>query len=169
MADDDPPRPALVSSPRADERIARVVETLRRAVARACPAELDGMREDLVQAALVRFLERPPESGEVRSASYLWRIAYSVAIDELRRLQRKPVLLVEADAELPARSDLAVELNDCLDQLSEPRRLAVGLHLQGFTDQEAAQALGWNFKRVRNLIFRGMVDLRRCLQGKERR
>lgn len=90
-----------------------------------------------------------------------------MTIDELRRLRKRPVPVADPDGETAPRSDLAVELNDCFEHLAEPRRLAVGLHLQGFSTQEAARALGWDEKRVRNLVFRGMVDLRQCLEGKE--
>src|SRR5262249_30082979 len=137
-------------------------------MARVCPAELAGMREDLVQIALVRVLEREREAGEVRTASYLWKVAYSVAINELRRQRRQPASLLEMDPAVPARIDLAAELSDCLSRLPEPRRLAVGLHLQGVTAHEAAGALGWDEERGRQLGLRRLVDLRRCLEGKER-
>ena len=40
--------------------------------------------------ALVRLLEQPPTEGiAVRGASYLWRVAYTVVIDEIRRFGRQ--------------------------------------------------------------------------------
>jgi RNA polymerase sigma-70 factor (ECF subfamily) len=153
-----------------EKRAQELWQTLRRAMSRACPRELASMRDDLMQAALLRVLERERrEAQPVRSASYLWRVAFSVAADELRRLRRRQS--VHEEEPEPAHHQerdpaLAQALRGCLDSLAEPRRLAVGLHLDGFTAEEAGRALRWDQKRVRNLIFRGMLDLRRCLTAK---
>ena len=58
------------------------------------------------------------------------------------------------------------ELWDCLGRMVRPRRLAVTLQLEGYTPAEAAPLLGWNTKKVYNLIHRGMQDLRDCLRAK---
>ena len=57
-----------------------MVQTLRAAVARACPSDLGALREDLVQTAVVRVLEHEgrDEQNRVRTASYLWRVAFTV-------------------------------------------------------------------------------------------
>ena len=62
--------------------------------------------------------------------------------------------------------ELGVGIRDCLGGLAEPRRLAVLLHLEGFRAEEASRVLHWDVKRVQNLIYRGLADLRRCLEGK---
>ncbi len=156
----------------ARDRVERVWQTLRRAMARACPPELAACREDLVHAALLRMLERERrgEVASVRSASYVWRVAFSVVADELRRQRRRPEVAATAEQPEPRTTeepDLTLALRACLLKLPEPRRLAVTLHLQGFTVEEAGRMLGWNARRVRNLVFRGMVELRRCLGAQE--
>ncbi len=161
------------------EAIARVQETLRRAVARVCPRELAGAREDLVQNAMVRLLQRERQGEQIggRPASYLWRVAFTVALDELRRLRRGQALAEERGRrdidEQPAspegagrRKELATAMRTCFEALPEPRRLAVGLHLQGLSGEEASRALRWSPKRVQNLTYRGLADLRRCLTAK---
>jgi DNA-directed RNA polymerase specialized sigma24 family protein len=160
-----------------EARAREVRAILTRAMARACPAEHASLREDLVQAALLRVLEieRDDEANAVRSSSYLWRVAYSVAIDELRRLRRSEAVTMptvedetmpEPVAPASSQPGLGTALRHCLGRLAEPRRLSVMLHLQGFHSEEAARLLGWDLKRVRNLIFRGMSDLRDCLRAK---
>jgi RNA polymerase sigma-70 factor, ECF subfamily len=152
-----------------------MLRTLRAAVARACPAERSSSREDLVQSALVRVIEREQadEKNTVRTASYLWRVAFTAAADELRRRRSEdrkseradmqPGQLSEATSPGP---ELALAIRDCLARLAEPRRLAVLLHLQGFRAEEAERVLRWNLKRVQNLTYRGLADLRECLDGK---
>lgn len=149
--------------------------TLRAAVRRACPSESAAQQEDLVQVALLRILEREraDEQNTVRTASYLWRVAFSVTADELRRRRSEAGRLPETDmqdSELPEPStlgpDVGLSIRDCLSRLAEPRRLAVLLHLQGFRAEEGMRILHWNLKRVRNLTYRGLADLRECLSEK---
>ena len=53
------------------------------------------------------------------------------------------------------------------DDEAEPlqqSRDAVGLHLEGLTTHEIADLLGWNEPKARNLVYRGLNDIRRCLK-----
>lgn len=67
-----------------------------------------------------------------------------------------------------AGADLEIRraLRDCLAGLIRPRRLAVTMHLQGHSIQESARLLDWPSKRIDNLVYRGLGDLRRCLSTK---
>jgi RNA polymerase sigma-70 factor (ECF subfamily) len=152
-----------------------MLRTLRSAVGRACASDLAAQREDLVQAALVRVLEREGqgEQNQVRTASYLWRVAFSVIADERRRRRaeelrsRRSTVDEESGQRGPTPlPELGVGIRDCLGGLSEPRRLAVLLHLEGFRADEASTVLHWDMKRVQNLIYRGLADLRLCLERK---
>lgn len=163
--------PRLVTNPKDANDVAGMLPVLVRAVARHCPASLASQAEDLVQMALLRMLEHPPREGSgALGASYLWRVAFSVVIDEIRRRQRSEKYQNDARARGVAQAsgpDVGAEIRDCLERLPEPRRVSVTLHLQGFRLAEVASTLGWNEKRVENLIYRGIADLRRCLRGKE--
>jgi len=148
----------------------RIREVLIRAVERHCPPALAAHREDLVQMALVRLLERPAGEGTAaRGASYLWRVAYTVVIDEIRRFrrqQRQAEQLAAGERGAPG-PEARSELLDCLGGLQDRRRTAVTLHLQGFRTVEIATALGWTEKQAENLVYRGLADLRECLEGGE--
>lgn len=151
-------------------------------MATLCPPSIADRREDLVQEAMVRvarILSRSEPDREL-NATYLWRTAYSALVDELRRLRtRGEVALEEAGqpetlassrpgpAATSRSREIREALAECLKRLLEPRRLAVILHLQGERPREAAELLGWPRKRVHNLTFRGLRDLRRCLEGQE--
>jgi len=150
---------------------ARLREVLLRAVERQCPAELAAHREDFVQLALLRLLDRSPSEGSrPLRASYLWKVAYTVIIDEIRRFrrqQRQGEALAGGDASAPG-PDVRTEIQDCLQGLQDRRRVAVTLYLEGFGTSEVAQAMGWTLKQAENLIYRGVADLRECLAGGER-
>ena len=158
---------------------AGVLQYVRRTVMRTCPARLLNKAEDIVQAVMLRVLEIQQQQGEIRTTTYLSRAAYSVLVDEIRRQLKRPESSLEAiESDALDRSssthshpsgdlaDLGDSLRDCLEGLQESRQMAVTLYLQGFTAEEAQRSLGWNLKKVRNLTYRGMADLRSCLGGK---
>jgi DNA-directed RNA polymerase specialized sigma24 family protein len=57
------------------------------------------------------------------------------------------------------------QINLALAQLPENRRRAVGLHLQGLTTAEIGALLGWSEPKARNLVHRGLKDLRQSLRA----
>jgi RNA polymerase sigma-70 factor, ECF subfamily len=151
----------------------RLREVLVRAVARVCPPSLAAQREDIVQNALLRVLpemRRSSEQEPVRTSSYLWKAAYTSMVDEIRRRTRRREVALEPEAvERPASKPdphLGLEIRDCLGRLVPPRRRAVGLYLFGFEAEESARVLGWRVKQLQNLTYRGLADLRRCLESK---
>ena len=148
--------------------IERIRQVLIRAVERHCPPALAAHREDLVQMALLRLLERPRGEGSApRGASYLWRVAYTVVIDEIRRFRRQQRQAEQLPVEQRGTPgpEARSELLDCLGVLQDRRRTAVTLHLQGFRTGEVAATLGWTEKQAENLVYRGLADLRACLEG----
>ena len=155
-----------------------------RAVARLCPRWMVDRRDDLVQAALMRVMqitERRSVSGKGNqpfSTSYLYKVAYSVLVDEIRRLRRRretdledeavaPVAIATENPERTAASkEVGRGIQDCLMAMKRERRLAVTLHLQGHTVVEAARILDWAAKQTENFVYRGLADLRECLMAK---
>lgn len=165
----------------AEEECARLRAALARAVRRICPRWLAAQADDIVQAALLKVLAA--HDGRAVASAYLWRAAYTATVDEIRRRRRRREVPLEETvppdatpaAERRAESDpegavwareIGRGLADCLHCLIEGRRLAVVLHLQGHSVPEAARILSWSDKRVENLVYRGLFDLRRCLTTK---
>jgi len=145
---------------------------LERAVRSRCFGLLASARDDLIQTAMVRVLERDRhEDLGRRGASYAWKVAQSVMVDELRRLGRER-RLAESVSEEKKRSWVdptgAIQLRQCLERLEERRRMAVTLHLSGLRIPEVARAAGWTEKTAENLIYRGLDDLRALLGEAER-
>lgn len=181
LADDDNPVGHATSAP-SDDRAAELRAVLQRAVRRVCPRWLADRSEDLVQVAMIKVLEARGRGEGLAGmpASYFYKVAYTTLIDEIRRLRRRPeVPLDENPADSPglaaasgnpedlaAASEVGGAIQACLLGLAEPRRLAVTLHLQGHTVAQAAAILGWDAKRTDNLVYRGLADLRRCLEAK---
>ncbi|MBJ6761211.1 RNA polymerase sigma factor [Myxococcaceae bacterium JPH2] len=154
---------------------------LERAVASVCPGTQRAWREDLLQSAMIRVVElqrREPDRAQL-SQAYLYRVAYTALIDELRRQsRRREVALEDLETGAPqpeapdnpersaGASQIGRAVRDCLSRLVTDRRQAVTLHLQGHSVPEAAALLGWEDKRTENLVYRGMSALRACLSKK---
>lgn len=154
---------------------------LKTALGRICPSWLAERREDLVQAALVKVMEieRRREGETEWTSFYLSRVAHSALVDEIRRRRRRPEdPLEEGLAETtpeegeagPERGALGRELGRglraCLSALVEARRRAATLHLLGHGTIEVARLLGWEAKKAENAVYRGLADLRLCLEKK---
>jgi RNA polymerase sigma-70 factor (ECF subfamily) len=150
-------------------------------VRRTCPRWLSDRADDIVQDALIRVMDWQKKNEHIGEppSSYLWKVAYSATVDEIRRARRHRENPTEMDIlekrgpvddQDPLREavsgDLARALNGCLSRLNENRRLIVGFHLLGHTLAEAAELSGWDGKKVQNLLYRGLADLRQCLSAK---
>ena len=57
-------------------------------------------------------------------------------------------------------------MRECMTHLARPRRLAITMYLQGHSVPDAGRILGWTTKKTENLVYRGLADLRRCLEAK---
>lgn len=168
------------ASPSPGDDYERLRQTLALSVSRTCPGWLSHKKDDIVQTAMVRVLEiqKKNEQNHAPPPSYLWKVAYTATVAEIRKAHRRrevsldpaPLSAQAADRPDPLEELSALELGRgiqfCLGRLREARRLAVGFHLLGHSLSEIETLLGWNPKRVRNLLYRGLADLRSCLTAK---
>lgn len=164
-----------------EDRYARLRRDLTRAVRAVCPRWLADRADDLVQVSILKVMavERRGETTEPLASSYLYRVAYSAVIDEIRARGRRPEEdLDESEEEAvyttsdPGPHDvtrgreIGRAIRTCLESMKEERRVAVTLHLLGHSVPDAAKLLGWPGKRTQNLVYRGLADLRACLEDK---
>ena len=173
---------------RLEDLLRRYGVLLRSVVGRHCPRNLGIQTGDIEQEARVRLwraLEREKELPD--PASYIYRIAVTTTIDAVRRVLarreeqfRDPaddddsegtvakMQLVDDAGNRPDvrmdRRELMASLAKALATLAEDRRRAVELHLQGLTLPEIADLLSWSESRARNLVYRGLGDLREALR-----
>jgi RNA polymerase sigma-70 factor (ECF subfamily) len=132
--------------------------------------------DDLVQEVRVR-LWRALQSGErilAAPASYVHRTAVSAALDHLRRRRARretpvPVGRPSGEASLGespgadqalGQGELEQQIARAVDELAESRRAVVRMYLAGYGREEIAALLGWSEPKTRNLLYRGLADLR---------
>jgi RNA polymerase sigma factor (sigma-70 family) len=157
---------------------------VRRAIARVCTRELGASCDDIEQEAWVSVWNVLQGEREIAyPASYIYKVGVSAAIRAIRRAKaRREDSLQEEDeatgspkhtltAPPSASPYTAAERRECrekiaaaLARLPENRRLAVGLHLRGLTTLEIGELLKWSEPKARNLVHRGLKDLRALLR-----
>jgi RNA polymerase sigma-70 factor (ECF subfamily) len=137
--------------------------------------------DDLVQEVRVR-LWRALESGERihnAPASYVHRAAVSGAIDLLRRRRARretPVRLSRPSGigalgesagadQMVEERELQEQVGRALERLVASRRSVVRMYLSGYGREEIADLLGWTEPKTRNLLYRGLADLREELRA----
>lgn len=160
---------------------------LRQTILRVCPRDLGLQFEEIEQEARLRIWKALDSEREIRDlTSYLYRIAVSATLDAVRRVKRKreEQLVIEAEDDSPqtaqshhlqvdpmfapdiaaSRKQTIQRVKEALARLPDNRRQAVSLHLQGMTTQEIADLLDWTEPKARNLVYRGLNDLRQSLK-----
>jgi DNA-directed RNA polymerase specialized sigma24 family protein len=60
-------------------------------------------------------------------------------------------------------SELASKVVQAIEAIPESRRPAVRMHLAGYPREEIASLMGWTEAKTRNLLYRGLADLRERL------
>ena len=107
------------------------------------------------------------------SASYLQRVITTAVLDLLRRRRRTslhdpvdalplPAPGPGPDADVEAAS-LGLVVRGGVESLGLARRTVVKLYLEGYRRDEIEALLGWSEAKTRNLLYRGLTDLREYL------
>jgi RNA polymerase sigma factor (sigma-70 family) len=155
---------------------------LSQTIIRLCPKDIGLEFNDIEQEARLRLWNALRSESEIRNpASFLYRIALTATLDAVRRVKVKreeQLRLAEDEDEDEGashafssntryspeleveRRELIGKIQNALARLSDNRRRAVGLYLEGFNSQEIADFMGWSEAKARNLLYRGRQDLR---------
>jgi RNA polymerase sigma-70 factor (ECF subfamily) len=173
-----------------EERFNLVVEEfgvlLRRAIVRFCPRDKGLQFDDIEQEARLRLWRALQDEREVTNyASYLYRIAATATIDALRRVQARheeqleilidqrtddgeimlaPAPVKDSPERLAESREAVDKVMSAVAKLPEAQRRAVGMYLQGMTSQDVADLMGWSEPKSRNLVYRGLKELRKSLR-----
>jgi RNA polymerase sigma-70 factor (ECF subfamily) len=164
---------------RAAEWIERHAALVLALVRRCCPRSAGVEPDDLAQEVRIRLWRAVLAEREIRNVpAFVRAVTMHAVADVLRGAKAPRALSIERLGEgepggetLPGRRepdpvDGAIEresMESALGSLVESRRRVVLLHLAGFRRDEIALRLDYSDDKVRNLLYRGLEDLRRRL------
>jgi len=112
-------------------------------------------------------------------ASYIKKIVDSSVIDQLRKLKREEGIFLQEkqtrvseqktnyDAEMLREKHMQEIVGRAVEGLIESRRKTVRLYLLNMTIEEIAAFFSWSRDKTRNLLYRGLADLKRILKEKD--
>ena len=143
-------------------------------------AEVDEVAQEL--RLRLWYLLRSRETPGPIPASYVAKALQSAIVDRLRRRRAHrdggtldELALARPDRmattpEDPSRIADQRELEDhveaSLGTLAPARRAVVRAWLAGYPQAEIADTMGWTEAKVRNLLYRGLADLRAALRAR---
>jgi len=139
-------------------------------------ADVDEVMQE-VRIRLWRAQRTSEQIGEV-STSYVYRTASSAALDVIRKRRSRRAehhrslddgaAIIAEPAPDPhgalEGSELAQQVARALDTIPASRRPVVKMYLTGHPREEIAELMGWTEGKTRNLLYRGLADLRERLQ-----
>jgi RNA polymerase sigma-70 factor (ECF subfamily) len=177
--------PQTTAEARFDAFVREYGKLLKDVIARTCPGDMGLQCSDIEQDACLRLWRAIQSERDLTNpASYIYRIAVSATIDAVRRVisrheqqlgpasDEEPEIegLLAADPEqspdrVAERRRVARIVELAMSRLARNRRTAVELYLQGMRSQEIADLMGWTESKARNLIYRGLDDLRKHLRA----
>jgi RNA polymerase sigma-70 factor (ECF subfamily) len=149
---------------------------------RLSESDVDEVFQD-VRIRLWKASERGEQIG-AKPTSYVYKTAMSAATDLVRRRRRARAESLDdgltswggGAADVPAAavdgesvegrvmvSELVQRVVAAVDTLAPARRPVVRMHLAGYDREEIASFLGWSEAKTRNLLYRGLADLRERL------
>ena len=135
--------------------------------------------EDLTEEVFVRVIERLEryEDRGLPFGAWLFRIAHNLLIDHQRRLPKQPMVAIDECEELRGPADKQIQ--QALDQhvisitmarLTLDQRNVIQLRfMEGLTIVETAAALGKTEESVKKLQARGLMAMRRIIEGAAQR
>ena len=164
---------------RLEELVRRYGRLIQRIVARVGGRDAALVSEDIEQTVVLGIWQQLKREQTIEHpASYVYRAAVRETIRTLERerarraapeglLDREgaPSIHVDPFVAVSAKEQgEAIEAS--IEQLAPDRRRAARAHLAGFEVAEIMSMYGWTYQKARNLIARGMADLRDALRNR---
>jgi RNA polymerase sigma-70 factor (ECF subfamily) len=134
--------------------------------------------EDILQDVKIRIWKLIRDEKFISNyASYIKKIVNSSVIDQLRKCRREEDLFNNEKRMHIAERELAYNkesvrtktleefVGKAVESLIDSRRQVIKLYLLNLSIKEIAGYLNWSQDKTRNLLYRGLADLKDILKG----
>ena len=134
----------------------------------------EGEVEEILQDVRIRLWRAlTPDAMATANATYVHRCALSAVVDHVRRrrtgrtdsLDEMPERYAAAATtdETLGEKDLSRRVSLALSEMNGSRRPVVRMYLAGYAQAEIQATMGWTEAKTRNLLYRGLTELRMAL------
>jgi len=135
--------------------------------------------EDILQEVKVRIWKLvASERAIVSPAPYIRKIVSSAVIDQLRKRRREADLFHNEQQRISERESsycgeaarkraFEQTVGRAVEKLIDSRRQVVKLYLLNLSIPEISDYMGWSQNKTRNLLYRGLADIRKSLKDLE--
>jgi len=157
---------------------------IRSAIRKTSPSVDQSQMDDIEQEVKIKIWKEILKSEKkiLNLGSYIWKVTYTTTCRIMKTLsmERKMAWSQSEEsqnfAENTARDngsspnhhlekkELMEIIKETIDSLIESRRAVLKLYLMGMDQMEISEFFGWSEGKVRNLISRGLADLRNALR-----
>jgi RNA polymerase sigma factor (sigma-70 family) len=180
MADQEKPPVTFSEIDRMIENFSRLIRTaIGKTSPHLSPAEMADIEQE-VKISLWKEIRKSEK--EIRNlGSYIWRVAFTTTCKMMKRAtaQRRALALSQEGLSSPAlkrqggadspdhefeNREMLAAVRAAVGSLIDSRRQVVSLFLDGMSADEITAYFGWSDGKARNLLSRGLADVRRALK-----
>lgn len=147
---------------------------IRSAVRKVAGSDADRLGADIEQRLFTDLWKRYQKDEAIEHPStYIYRAAVRETVRALKKDARRaeaplpPLLAAPRKDDPHARlrgKEIEGAVNEALEAILPERARAVRFHLAGFAVDDIMALHGWSYGKARNLIARGMADVRQRLK-----
>ena len=143
-----------------------------------CQFDMDDIEQEINIIIWKEFIKN--EKKIYSPYSYIRRIAYTTTSRMMKTVSKRKLFIVEEQEREQEKlnlignihsygkqfseEELMKIINEAIDSLVEARGKVIKMHLMGMHLNEIAEFLDWSEGKVRNLLYRGLKDLKEQLR-----
>ena len=157
-----------------EEIVRKYGRLIRHAIRQAGGRDAASLADDIEQTVIVNLWQQVAREQTIdHPASYIFKAAIRETVRAVRRQRAHDERATSHDVqpgvrqpdpeEIAASRQRREALAAALASLAPDRARAVRAHVAGWSVHEIMTLTGWSYERTRNLIARGMSDLRSAL------
>ena len=163
-----------------EQTIQEFSQLIRRVIKTTSPeieySDLDDIEQEVKLKICIELLKS--EKKIYNLGSYIWRITYTTTCTMMKKKHEQKIVSIEDKMigqnicqKEDDENNFSIEkrykkekllnlLEKAIDSLIDSRRRVLKLYLLGMSKDEISNFLGWTTNKVRNLLYRGLEDLR---------
>jgi len=184
------PSANMSTSTEKTDAIVRIIDDfsslIRSAIRKTSPSVDQAQMDDIEQEVKIKIWKEILKSEKkiLNLGSYIWKVTYTTTCRIMKTLSTERKFrwnqgdgLLNIDEKISSErasspnhhlenEELMEIIRESVDSLIESRRAVLKLYLLGMDQEEITEYFGWSEGKVRNLLSRGLEDLRKALQEK---